>query len=104
METTIETTHLPIIANERGYYPIRVFYYLVDHDGYWSKGESVDECRDIIKKLKRKKPRIYDIWVYAVTNPDIELSEAVKEVRVMDGTASIKTANTQYISRINIGY
>lgn len=104
METTIKNAHLPIVANERGYYPIRVFYYLVDADGYWAKGESVGECNDIIKKMKHKKPRIYDIWVYAVTNPDIELSDAVKELKVIDGNAPIKTANTQFISKINIGY
>ena len=104
METTIEKTHLPIIANERGYYPIRVFYYVVDPEGYWAKDESVDECITNISKMKGKKPKVYDIWVYAVTNPDIELSEAVKELIVMNGTASNKTANAQYISRINIGY
>lgn len=102
METTIEKTHLPIIANERGYYPIRVFYYVVDPEGYWARGESVDECTANISKMKGKKLRTYSIWVYAVTNPDIELSEAVKELRVANGTASIKTANAQYISRIDI--
>lgn len=101
METTIKQ---PIVANENGYYPIDLFYYVEDERGYWAKGVSIQEALGKIKKLTRKTPKKYFLTIFAVTNPDVKVEDAIKEVEVYDRSITWQTQSSQLIKlAIQIG-
>jgi hypothetical protein len=94
METTIKQ---PIVANENGYYPIDLFYYVEDERGNWAKGVTIQDALGKIKKLTRKTPKKYALTIFAVTNPNVDVEDAIKEVEVHDRAISWKTPSTQLI-------
>lgn len=101
METTIKQ---PIVANENGYYPIDLFYYVEDERGYWAKGVTIQEALGKIKKLTRKTPKKYSLTIFAVTNPDVKVEDAIKEVEVYDRGITWQTPSSQLIKlAIQIG-
>lgn len=95
METTMKQ---PIVANENGYYPLELFYYVEDEKGYWAKGVTIQEALAKIKKLTRKTPKKYALTTFVVTNPKVFIEDAIKEVEVYHNGISYQTENTQLIA------
>lgn len=93
----ITTRKQPIVADEGGYYPIDLFYYVEDEKGYWAKGVTIQEALSKIKKLSRKTPKKYFLNIFAITNPNVSVEDAIKEVEVRDTAISWQTNNTQLI-------
>jgi hypothetical protein len=87
----------PIVANKDGYYPIDLFYYVEDEKGYWAKGVTIEEALAKIKKLSRRTPKKYFLNIFAVTNPNVNVEDAIKEVRVYNRAVSWQTDSTQLI-------
>ena len=93
----ITTNKKPIVANKDGYYPINLFYYVEDEKGYWAKGVTIQEALSKIKKLSRKTPKKYFLNIFAVTNPNANVEDVIKEVEVYDRNISWQTENSQLI-------
>ena len=87
----------PIVANENGYYPIDLFYYIEDERGNWAKGVTIQDALGKVKKIARKTPKKYALTIFAVTNPNVDVEDAIKEVEVYANGISYQTENTQLI-------
>ena len=94
MKTTIKQ---PIVANKDGYYPIDLFYYVEDERGNWAKGVTIQDALSKIKNLTRKTPKKYSLTIFAVTNPDVNVEDAIKEVEVRDRSITWQTQSSQLI-------
>ena len=99
METTIKQ---PIVANEKGYYPLELFFLVEDNESYWATGKTIEEAQERIKKAKKRKSSKYFVNIFTITNPNISVEDAIKEI-LSDGRIMWQTKNTQGLGEYTIG-
>ena len=86
----------PIVANENGYYPLNVFFVIQDKKGNWAKGKTIIEAKQNLKKYA-KTTKFSWLTIFLVTNKEMDIDEAMKEIEVSILNITYQSLNTQII-------